>query len=288
MKDRKALFIFYLHLHMRLKYTHIIALLSLICSQGLAQDTTMVEAPTMNQFNLGINLEVGDTYILNHTYQEKITQTILGARLEGSRNISTSLRLEVSDIQDQEINLITTFEKISIEDETGVDSLDYDSEYDSSGVLPSLNALIEQSFLLTINKQGEILHSESLQDLFQTLESEASTSIFGYQFVQSILSNALNIYGSQAVELGQTWEVPGEIIVSKDLVLPNTPQYTMESLSEDLIWLNVGAQDHQSIQGNYEINRFTGLISYGTAHYELQDDPKIEIDIRIEINKQLN
>src|SRR5690606_31879870 len=107
----------------------------------------------------------------------------------------------------------------------------------------------------------------------------------------------------QAVELGQTWTNPAQLPVSGDFVLEVFPEYTLESLSEDLVWLNVESniQDPNgfsgSVAGNYEVDRYTGLISYGTTTFELSrgtgsentgQDAEIFVKNTIQISKKPN
>lgn len=279
---------------MHIKHTYILLFAFVLAGKVNAQDSLTKDIPLPNSFNLGVHLNIGDTYTFHSTYQEKITQTIMGSPLEGNQDIVTTLLLEVSDIQENRINLITTIQHIEIENSTGVTPITYSSEDTTSGPMDYLNGLIGQSFLITINRQGKLLESETIQDLFNTVEADEGGILFGHRFIESIISNALYIYKDHTVEIGETWNNPENITVSRTLTIPQNVQYTLESLSEDLIWLNVSSTDNlnpQSIQGNYEIDRLTGLISYGTAHYEILEEKeetpaKIEIDHTIEISKQ--
>lgn len=288
---------------MKIKFTGILLLTLALSSQAIAQIPTTDTLNKPEIFDLDLHLEPGSVFHFQNTFEQKLSQTFMGARLQGKQNIFNEFEMNVLESTNLGTVINVTFTRIRIENDRNATPVFYDSEALTDGPLGYLEKLIGKSFRITLNQQGLIVKQDSLETLFNTIPQDDQLSAFSYPFVKAILNNALFLFDEQAVELGQTWTNPAQLPVSGDFVLEVFPEYTLESLSEDLVWLNVESniQDPNgfsgSVAGNYEVDRYTGLISYGTTTFELSrgtgsentgQDAEIFVKNTIQISKKPN
>lgn len=246
-------------------------------SASLAQDTLHVESPDSPTTNLRLQLTEGSTYLYKSTLTQHIEQPFLGEALDIEQNIISDIQLKVEQVQPERIQLQAAYTRLQIRSNRSVTPYQYDSdERNSDHPLAALDPLIGHAFTISLSPEGEVLQIEGWDTQAPSLSNIDEWTDFGEPLLRFLLDASFHIFKDSPVAVGEQWAHSCTLPLPSHMDLRMQPQYTFEGLSEDLAWLHIQSDinDPKGIQGaaegTYEINRHTGLVSYGDVQYTVQ------------------
>lgn len=271
------------------KHSTLILILFLTANLALiqAQDVieTHIEDEVSNQVPLKLNLNISDRYRFTSESNTRITQQETDHELQTtSRNIIQFL-FEVESKEDNVFKIKTTFERVAftLQLPEKIIQIDSDEINDiSDSTYSKLYRLyINKPFYTTINKEGKILEITGLTKP-ENLAIKDHTLLTDFLLLKDI-KEALHVLPNHSVNMGESWTNSSISDFENRMSFNVKKTFTLESLSEDLAWINVNheisSKNESSLEedskigsqeGTIELDRESGVILHSEIQTELE------------------
>lgn len=246
---------------------------STVVNQNMSQPASAVD--------LHLNLSVGDRYLYSTDYTQNIVQEIMGSSIEIRQQMTTDYQYEVESNTGDEIKIKATYQRLQVNLEAPQGSFNFDSDNPQQEErLKKLSDIIDKPFFIYMNSEGKVTKVEDHDKVLAGLELDHT---IGRLLSDSVLSNSvdMNIYAPHPVNMGESWNKTRSYDLGK-LQLKSEQTYTLEGMSEDLVWLNVsgdiaavGTEESYDMEfsgsqnGTLETDLNTGMISYGEINMDV-------------------
>ena len=261
-------------------------------------DQDSVLKDEIENISLKFNLEQGIQYRFINNSTQKIIIELTENPIETNTEITTQYLFEIVSNTDEGLKIRTTYEqvevsmKISENDQSNIDT-DLPQNEQNSVFYPFQSSLINQPFYLFVNHEGKLIKTEGLNDIVSAIlnapemkntEHSADSMMIANLF--SDLKNSFHIFPKDSVSMGSTWTAVQKANINKDINIDIKQSFTLESLSEDLAWINI---DHKitnnpaieglsltgTQKGTIELEKKSGLILYSDVEQEIEGQVSI-------------
>lgn len=199
-----------------------------------------------DKIQLQLRLKKGDNYSLRVTNSQKMTQKILGQQQSTDQTIAMGYLFEVSEVDPAGVMTArVTYRTIQVRQTGPWGVWEYDSANPSKNTNPlagSFMALVNRSFAAKIAPDGTVKEIQGVDALVadmlkgmslppgadKTAIERAIREQFGEAALKEMLEKSMNLYPSQPVGIGDSWQK--RIVLSQGfpMILDNT--YTLKDL----------------------------------------------------------
>lgn len=256
---------------------------SLSQAQDVIED--QFEEEVSSQVALKLNFKINDRYRFISESKTQITQQVVDNELQTNSKSDIQFLFEVESNKDNVFELKTTLERIAItlqlpEKTIKINSDEPDDKSDSS-YSKLYRSLINKPFYITINKEGKILELKGLTNP-ESLGIQYKDLLTDFFLLEDI-KEALHVFPDDSVSMGETWTNNSTSNLENRMGFSVKKIFTLESLSEDLAWINVNHEIIQknepsleenskigSQEGTVELDRDSGIILYSEIQTELE------------------
>jgi len=256
-------------------------------------------ATDSNKVDLHVNVLPGETYRYSTSTRQNMVQEIMGGTMEINQEFAAEYNYLIESVGEKSIKIKATVEKMQLHIDAPDEQIEFDSEQEGSDArFSKLNDLIGKSFYIFMNTDGKVFKVSG----FEELSKDLKLGTFVTQLLtDSSLLNSLNmdIYPGQPVEMGESWNKTNSIDVA-NLKLQSNLTYTLEGVSEDLVWLDVngdvsGSSNNENVEmnlkgtqtGTIETILNSGMISSGDLKMEIEATIKsLDIEIPMKLTSE--
>ena len=252
-------------------------------AQDVIED--QIEEEVSDQVALKLNFKINDRFRFISEKKSQITQQVVDNELQTNSESDIQLLFEVESYKDNVFKIKTTLERIAITLQLPEKTIqiDTDKTEDRSDSLHSklYRSFINKPFYITINKEGEFLALNGLTNP-ESLDIKDNDLLTDFFFFEDI-KEALHIFPNKLVSMGETWTNNSTSDLENRMGFNIKKNFTLESLSEDLAWINVNHEVTQknepsleenskigSQEGTIELDRNSGIILYSEIQTELE------------------
>lgn len=195
------------------------------------------------EYDLGLNLKVGDIYKQVITIEQAISQEIMGQTIDINNDIEISTSYEVERMEKGNFVMKTAFTYMGMDMRTPMANVSITSEGDddASAIFKSM---MNKPFYAHMNRRGDIVDVEGLSDLVASvagsgaLSEEELSASFGEEAMKRNMQMAAALYPEKKVKVGEKWQKT--VTVDSDMVMVMDIEYTLKSTSSD--YFVVGAE----------------------------------------------
>jgi hypothetical protein len=153
---------------------------------------------------LGFKFPVGTEYVYYIYSNQTIEQRMAGmnSQIEQRMELQTTYNVTSADQQNKKLNI--NYDRFYIKSTSNGMDVEYDSRDSSKQPedLRSIGKIVNHPFSITVNKKGEIVDVESNTDSTQGI----SAGQFSDSSIRQMMEQSLNVYPSQPVRPGDTWQ----------------------------------------------------------------------------------
>jgi hypothetical protein len=169
---------------------------------------------------LQLKLAKGKTYYLKSTFDQRITQTVMGQQQVIEQSMGTGMKWDVLEVDNRgNMRIRQTFIWSALKQTNPVGSLEYDSAKQATppaGAEP-VAALLGQSFVITVTPQGNVLDVNGIEEMRaavlkklpaggdESLATSPAAMFLDKNSVKEMTTANLAIYPDKPVEPGQSW-----------------------------------------------------------------------------------
>lgn len=269
------------------------AIFSLSQAQNVVNN--QLDEEISDQIVLKLNLKANDRYRYSSQIKTKVSQQIMDNELETISERNIQFLWEIENNENNTIKIKTTIEKIAIilkspENRIVVDS-DKTEGTSNSPYAKFYASFINNPFYITLNSEGNILGIEGLSNnnnLHLNHIGAESDSLTNYKFSEDFdfledIKEALHVLPSGPVRMGESWTNKSNNDLENRLGFNVKKTFTLESLSEDLAWINVNHEIHQNNNSDIEEDTKIGN-QEGTIEIDLSSGAILHSEFQTEID----
>jgi hypothetical protein len=230
-----------------------------------------------DDLELGINLQVGQTFNQLFLTEQNITQTIEGQQYDMVQTMGMGYTFTVQDVEPdgnmwiQAVYDSTLFKQFGPGLDVEYDSSDPPDEIPSEAI--GFAALVGQGFTMKMSPQGYVLEVQGVEEMVDHMLEELDLSLgymtdsleenfrqqFGAEAIKETMQNAMAVYPEEPVKMGDTWSQTAVMSTGFPMIVNST--WTLKERQKDTITIDV----QSSVEPNPEaapIDMVTILISY--------------------------
>lgn len=209
------------------------------------------------KIELRLNLKEGETYKLQMTSDQKITQTVGEAKQEMPQTTGFGLSHLVKEIRDDGTAVVqVTFDSIRFKQEGPTGEVDYDSSNpppaeSAHPMVTALVALVGQGFSVDLTSKGEAARVEGADQLvarmmekielpmpaLQPVVEQQLKQQFGDQAMKEMMEQMVGVYPDEPVGVGDSWSK--RRVVSRGLAAIMNNTWTLKSRENGVAVLDV-------------------------------------------------
>ena len=262
----------------------------LFCKSLNAQIEMQKTAPEeeIENISLKLNLDQGGQYRFINTSTQEIIIELAENPMQTTTEKTIHYLLEILSNTNEGLKIKATCERVAILIQlSGNDPFKIDTDLpeneQNSDLYPMYSSFINQPFYLFVNREGELQKTERLTDVStrdETKDALLSKDSVMLASLFSDLENTFYIFPKDSVSMGKTWATFQNNRIDHEINIDIKKSFTLESLSEDLAWINI---DHQitnspssmgltltgTQEGTIEVEKKSGLILYSDAQQEI-------------------
>lgn len=248
---------------------------------------------------LKINLEPNSSYRFVSNTNQNIVQELMGNTLEINQNIIVTSIFEIEDNTDGEMRIKAFYERIALDATTPQGKIKMDSDGKNDEELAhspelKLSSMMNKPFYISLTSEGKVNRIEGLDEFIELGSNNSNPfvkELLNEENIVSSFENFFNIFSSDSVSMGETWNKSRSQSMSNQFELTFEESLTLEGLSEDIAWINTQSQingaafenslfDELTIEGTQEgtieVERYSGLVLFSEITQEIQGLIKIQ------------
>ncbi len=262
-----------------------------------AQDTIESSVDSTEKIDLKINLTPSSKYRFVNTNTQKITQDFMGNSIELTQNTQSVFTCEVISNDGIETRIEVNYEKVIVNTSMPQGEFTFDSDKADTDSLSKLKESISTPFFIFLNDEGDLIRieglknftgntddNESLSAIKDRFDKESLAKIFNEESLAKMFDEIFNILPDHPISIGDSWQKNSQQNINHQFNLSNVLTFTLESLSEDLAWINIEGNVTSSMGGEssvgevnmegsqngiFEVDRLSGLTSSSETHQEV-------------------
>lgn len=179
------------------------------------------QASFAKKLNLKLNLKEGETYQQVMVSKTKVAQEIMGQKIDIQMTMTSTTSFKVVEITDGNYNMEVSYDEMSMNMEMPQGSQNYSSEstVQDDPISSVLSSLIDRKFSITMNKKGEVLEVEGMDEMMASMFDKIGKGNPQIQQMQEQFKNAFGedafkgnfekttaIYPEGKIKKGAEWE----------------------------------------------------------------------------------
>lgn len=261
---------------------------------GMSFIATVADAAPVK---LQLRLQKGDRYNIQMVTDQAVNQTILGRAQNTNQVVKIGYLFDVTDVATDGTTAVKmTYKSVQFKQSSPNGAIEYDSARPATGNNPltaSLSTLVGQSISAKITPAGTVKEVQGMDQLIARMisgmkipNSAVKTQIestlksqFGEATFKELFSQSLDIYPTQPINVGDSWNKKVTISNGFPMVVETT--YTLKAVKNNIATIDVtsqlksnpnapalpiaGASFKQSLagiqKGNMQIQLSTGMLT---------------------------
>jgi len=265
-------------------------------------DTTTILA---DKIKLKVDFTPSTIYRFTLSLSQKISQELMGSPIEATKSVRYTATSEVVSSNGNGTIIKAIYEEIAVDIDMPQGDFRFDSGKDSMSSI--ITSIVNRPFLIYLDQQGKVVKEEEVFDTKEETLIDQSTALAlaGLELLKEyriakMLEADLMILPDYPIEIGENWQKNSQQRINDQFNLNNTATYTLESLNEDLAWINLEGVVSSPIDGEnsvgsevniegtqsgtIEVERSSGLILSNDMHQEVEGLVKsqdFEVPIKI-------
>src|SRR5690606_31898191 len=137
------------------------------------------------------------------------------------------------------------YDKITVGVDMPQGELTIDSENDSASSV--ITKIVNRPFLIYLNQLGKVEKEEGLSDIMNetqpidqsTVLASLGLELFNEHTIAKMMEAVFTIFPDHPIGIGDSWQKNNQQRINNQFILNDTTTYTLESLNEDLAWINI-------------------------------------------------
>ena len=249
----------------------------------------LLNTVSAKKYSLIYNLEKGSKYYLNVSSNQNIHQEVNGMDIDIKITYGGKTSYEVSDIQDNIMELKVIYETLSFTMESPMMNLNYNSEVDSVSDNPMHNALravVGVPFDVKIDNKGKVLSVTGFDNVYSgmvdnfggnsEMVSQMAESIkkqFGNEAMKNSIAVMTDIFPDSKVEVGDSWEK--SVVQNAGMSITTNSNITLTEADNNQWTLQGKSELVSNPDSTMEMNGMTQMFDMkGTSEFTMILDAK--------------
>ncbi|OLP17634.1 hypothetical protein BST81_15025 [Leptolyngbya sp. 'hensonii'] len=208
-----------------------------------------------NQTKLQLRLEEGKSYNFRFSSDQKISQTLMGQQQSVNQFVAMGYSFKVLDVdKDGVMTVQVTYDSVQFKQSGATGTIEYDSTKDAKSTNPltlGFSALVGKSFSMKIRPDGGVQDIQGadalINDMIKALkipEGPLKDALmgnmkdqFGDQALKEMMERSLNIYPTQPVKVGDSWQK--KVTMTKGFPIIMDTTWTLKELKNGVATVEV-------------------------------------------------
>ena len=231
------------------------------------------------QIRLSFNPTIGETYTTRSVSEMQMQKTIMGMSMPTNIVISLTMDMTAIEKNDKEVTLDFSYSAISLQQSSPMMNIRFSSEDDIStlsgferDVAEVLNALVGKTTKVVLGRDGSVISIGGF-DAFNNLDLSnpmmiVFQSMFNEDVLRQMLEQSFNIFPSNAVNVGDSWD-NNATVIAQGVTTTSNATYTLRSVTGNSAFIDVtaviastgaGAEIAGESVGEMELDILTGMV----------------------------
>lgn len=281
--------------------------LQLYAQDTIGTDVGSVDTIPVNadKIKLKVDFTPSTMYHFTLSLSQKISQELMGSPIEATKTVKYTATSEIVRSDENGTTIKAIYEEIAVDIDMPQGHFTFNSGQDTTSSV--ITSIVNRPFLIYLDEEGKIEKEEGLDDIIeetQAIDQPAALALAGLELfneyrIAKIIASNFTVLPDHPLEIGENWQKNSQQRINDQFNLDNTTTYTLESLNEDLAWINLegvvsssmggenslGEVNMEGTQsGTIEVERSTGLILSNDTHQEVEGLMKaqgFEVPIKI-------